>query len=356
MKIRTLGLSIVFCHLLVCPAVAQKLFIQQQTIECGKTGYMVPATATFELKNKGLKKLVIREVHPDCGCTRVQLSKKELGAGDKATLKLTYDARQLGHYVKQAVIYTNASEQPVYLRMKGIVLAELKDYSGTYPFAMGELLADKNVLEFDNVNRGDQPQQEINILNNSERTMTPNVQHLPSYLSAVVTPEKLLPGRAGKVVVTLNSEQIHDFGLTQTSVFLASNLGEKVSSDNELPVSTVLLPDLKNYEGSLRQFAARMELSDTLIVLGKVAGKIQKKATITLTNRGRQPLKISSLQMFTAGMKLTLDKRELQPGEQAKLKVVANRDVLLKARSKPRVLMITNDPDHAKVVITIQVK
>jgi hypothetical protein len=316
----------------------------------------VPATATFELENKGSKKLIIREVHPDCGCTRAQLSRKELGAGQQATLKLTYDARQLGHYVKQVALYTNASEQPVYLRMKGVVLTEVKDYSGTYPFAMGELLADKNVLEFDDVNKGDHPVQEIHILNNGEQMMTPNVQHLPSYLSAVVTPEKLAPGHAGKVTVTLNSEHISDFGLTQSSVYLASNLGDKISPDNELPISVVLLPDLKNYEGSLKQFAAQMHLSDSVLTLGRVKGKMQKSGTIIITNNGRTPLKISSMQMFTPGLQLTLGKSELRSGEQTKLKVTADRDRLLKARSKPRVLMITNDPDHSKVVITIQVK
>ena len=355
-RIRILGLSFIICHLSFSPAGAQKLVVQQQTINCGKTGYEVPATATFELRNKGLKRLVIKEVHPDCGCTQVQVSKKELGANDKATIKLTYDARQLGHYVKQAAVYTNASDQPVYLTMKGVVLEELKDYSGVYPYAMGELLADKNVLEFDDVNKGDHPIQEIHILNNSERQMTPNIQHLPSYLSAIVTPEKLAPGHAGKVSVMLNSENINDYGLTQSSVYLASNLGDKVSPDNELPISVVLLPDLKNYEGNLKQYAARMELSDSVLTLGIISGKNHKSGTILITNRGRQPLKISSMQMFTAGLKLTLGERELQPGQQTKLKIEADRDKLLKARSKPRVLMITNDPDHTKVVITIQVK
>jgi hypothetical protein len=337
-------------------ASAQKLVVSKQTIQCEKTGYEVPVTANFEIRNKGQKRLVIKEVRPDCGCTRVQVSKNELGAGEKAIVALTYDARMLGHYVKQAALYTNASEQPVYLTMKGVVLSELKDYSGTYPYAMGELLADMQTLEFDDVNKGDHPFQEIHILNNSEQTMTPNIQHLPPYLSAVVTPEKLAPGHAGKIMVTLNSAQVHSYGLTQTSVYLASQLGEKVQADNEVPVSVVLLPDLKNYEGNLRQFAPQMELSDSVLNLGMVDGKVQRNGTLVIANNGRTPLKISSLQMFTRGLKLTLDKSEIQPGDQAKLKVTADFEKLLRVRTKPRVLMITNDPDHPKVVITINVK
>ena len=345
-----------FSHFLTFPAGAQKLVLDKQTINCGKSAYSIPVSAQFEFRNKGLKRLVVTDVKADCGCTKAEVSKKELGSGDKATLTLTYDGRMLGHYVKQVALYTNATKQPVYLTMKGVVLSELKDYSGTFPYAMGDLLADKNVLEFDDVNKGDRPIQVIHVLNNGETMMTPNVQHLPSYLSAVVKPENLAPGQAGEVTLTLNSEQIHGYGLTQSSVYLASSLGEKVNPDNELPVSVVLLPDLKNYEGNLRQYAARMELSDSVLTLGMVGGKLQKNGTILITNKGRTPLKITSLQMFTAGLKLTLGKRELQPGEQTKLKVVADRERLLKARSKPRVLMITNDPDHSKVVININVK
>ena len=51
-------------------AFAQKLEITSQTVECGRTGYQQPVTATFEIKNKG-RKLTIESVHPDCGCTRV---------------------------------------------------------------------------------------------------------------------------------------------------------------------------------------------------------------------------------------------------------------------------------------------
>jgi hypothetical protein len=60
--------------------------------------------------------------------------------------------------------------------------------------------------------------------------------------------------------------------------------------------------------------------------------------------------------MFTKGLKLTLNKKELKPGEQAKMKIVGDCDYLRKSRTKPRILMITNDPDQSKLVININVK
>ena len=356
---RCLGLtvlSLLVCHLSLAPAKAQKLVVAQPTIDCGKTGYKVPVTATFEVQNRGMKRLVITDVKADCGCTSADVGKKELAVGDKTQIRLTYDGRMLGHYEKQVAVYSNADAKPLYLKMKGQVLVEIKDYSGSYPYAMGNLLADRGVLEFDDVNKGDQPVQEINILNNGSLIMMPNVQHLPDYLTAKAVPERLLPGRAGKIIVTLNSQNIHSFGLTQNTVYLASQLGEKVNADNEMPVSIVLLPDLTSFEGSNKHFAPKMQLSESSVALGMVNGKKIKKATITIANNGHSPLAISSMQMFTRGMKVTLGKRQLKPGEKTKLKIEGDADLLRKLRTKPRVLMITNDPEHSKVVITVNVK
>lgn len=342
-----------FLFFICLPSSAQKLSITKTTIDCGRTGYEQPATATFELRNKGLRRLIIENVKPDCGCTAVDYP-KEVGAGDKFTIKMTYDARQLGHFQKMAAIISNGSKEPVYLTMKGIVLAELEDFTGNYPLSMGELLLDKNELEYDDVNKGDTPVQEIHVLNNGSQVMQPNVMHLPPYLSATVTPETIAPGRAATITVTLHTDKLRDYGLTQTSVYLAKHLGEKVSQDNEIPVSTVLLPDLKDYNVSNKALAPQLTISTTDVDFTSFDGKSKKSADVLLQNTGKSTLKISSMQLFTSGLKVTLGKREIEPGQTATLKIVGFADQLAAVRTRPRILMITNDPDHAKVVINIK--
>ena len=60
--------------------------------------------------------------------------------------------------------------------------------------------------------------------------------------------------------------------------------------------------------------------------------------------------------MFTTGMSVKLNKTKIKPGEQAKLKVTLNKKQLRNARSKPRVLIITNDPKQPKVVVKMKLK
>ncbi len=348
-------LTTLLLSLAVQAATAQRITVQKKAVDCGKTAFNMPVTAEFELRNKGLRKLRIEDVQVSCGCLEAQYPKNEISAGEKFTLKLTYDARQLGHFTKTARIVSNGSKKPLYLTMRGIVVEELEDYSGTYPFVFGDLRSDKENIEFDDVNKGDLPVQELHIRNMGTSLLQPNIMHLPPYLSAVVTPEWLRPGHSGKITVSLNSAKLHDYGLTQTSVYMGNRLGEKVSESSEMPVSVVLLPNFDGQTAANRKFAPRMVLSeDTLNI--DFEGKSRKKAVVTIANKGRTDLNISSLQMFTVGLRMTLGKQVIKPGETTELKITAYRDELKRARTKPRVLMITNDPDHPKVVISINAR
>lgn len=333
---------------------AQKLVATKTTIDVGKTGYQMPVTGVFEFRNKSIRRLKIDDVKPDCNCTSIDFPKGEIGMGDRFEVKMTYDARQLGHFDHQAAIISNGSSRPIYIRMKGVVLSEWQDFSSSYPVEMGDLRLDRNNLEFDDVNKGFQQVQELHIYNSGTRVYEPNLMHLPSYLSAVVQPARLAPGRAGKIVVTLQSDLLHDYGLTQTSVYLAGNPGDKVSPDHEVSVSTVLLPAFKERTPEQLQYAPKLALSKRQVSI-RFDGKAKRKDVIELTNNGRSELNITSLQLFTNGLEVSLGKRRLQPGESTKLKITALRDDLLKARIRPRILMITNDPDLPKVTIDINI-
>ncbi len=344
-------LLLVLCSLYVGTVSAQRLTIAKETIDIGRTGYEIPVTATFELRNKSLRKLRIERVEPDCNCTTVEYPREEIGINEKFTIKMTYDARMLGHFNKQAAIISNGSKEPQYITMTGVVMGDLMDYSGNYPYNFNQLLSRQNELEFDNVQKGEVRTFEMAIMNNSSgTTMQPNILHLPPYLTAQAVPAKLRPGHSGKMVFTLNSDKIRDYGLTQTTVYLAQQLGEKVNSDTEIGISAVLVPSVKAVEN-----APQLTLSDTTLVFD-FGGKKKLSDEIIVANTGKSTLDITSLQMFTRGLKVTLGKTHLAPMETTKLKITGTAAELKKARTAPRVLMICNDPQQPKVVITINSK
>ena len=341
------------CSLLT--ATAQRLTVKTATIDVGATGYEQPVTATFELRNKGLRRLVIESVKPDCGCTKIEYP-KEVGMGERFTIKMTYDARQLGHFQKMCMVKSNGTKKPFYLTMKGVVSADMRDYSGEYPVEMGDLRLDTDALEFDDVNKGDVPVKEIHIINTGKKAMRPNLMHLPPYLQAITSPDHVLPGRTATITVKLLSDKLRDYGLTKTTLYVAHNPGDKVSQDRAIDVAIVLLPDMKQFEKTNKALAPVLQMSDTDVDFTDFGGKAKKSASVTLTNNGKSDLRISSLQLFTAGLKVTLSKSVIAPGQSAHLKITGTAAELQKLRTRPRILMITNDPDHAKVVVNIKLK
>ena len=343
--------------LLALPASAQKITTQHEVVDCGQVVFSKPVTAEFVLKNDGRKPLVINNVLKSCGCTEVDYPKTGIAAGESFVIKAVYDAKQMGTFTKQVCLYTNADEEPFILSMRGKVVGSVVDFAGSYDEMLGVIKSDAQEVEFDDVNRGDRPVQRIHIFNPTEEMMEPVVMHLPNYLQATVSPSKVAPHRSAEITFVLDSKKLRDFGLNQTSVYLGERPGDKIAPEKEIVVSAVLLPSFDKLTAEQKEQAPKVELSTTDLNLGSFNGKKKRKGEILVTNKGKSVLDIRSMQMFTMGLQVQLKKSKIQPGETVKMKVTAVAADLKKSRAKhPRILMITNDPENAKVVIRINVK
>lgn len=343
--------------LLAVAASAQKITTQHEVVDCGQILFRHPVTAEFQMKNEGHKALIIHNVLKSCGCTTVEYPKNSIAPGDSFVVKAVYDAKQMGSFHKQVCLYSNASDKPYILAMRGRVVDNIINFAGNYTQMLGELKSDAQEVEFDDVNRGDRPVQRIHIFNPTEQLMEPVVMHLPNYLKAVVSPSKVAPHHGAEISFVLDSKKLRDFGLNQTSVYLGERLGDKISPEKEILVSAVLLPDFDDMTAADKALAPKIEISTTQLDLGSFNGKKKLKGDITITNMGKSELDIRSMQMFTMGLQVQLKKSKIQPGETVKMKVTAVAADLKKSRAKkPRLLMITNDPDHAKVVINVLIK
>lgn len=343
--------------LLALPASAQKITTQHEVVDCGQVVFSKPVTAEFVLKNDGHKPLVINNVLKSCGCTEVDYPKTSIAAGESFVIKAVYDAKQMGTFTKQVCLYTNADEEPFILSMRGKVVGSVVDFAGSYDEMLGVIKSDAQEVEFDDVNRGDRPVQRIHIFNPTDEVLEPVVMHLPDYLHAFVSPSKVAPRHSAEISFVLDSKKLRDLGLNQTSIYLGERPGDKIAPEKEIVVSAVLLPGFENMTPAKKALAPKIEMSATDLNLGRFNGKKKLKGEILITNKGKSELDIRSMQMFTMGLQVNLKKSKIQPGETVKMKVTAVAADLKKSRVRhPRILMITNDPDHAKVVVKINVQ
>ena len=333
-----------------------KASFDKQIYECGVVLWKHPVTATFKVKNDGDKPLVISNVTTSCGCTVADWTKTPIAPGQSGVITSTFDSKALGHFQKSVGVYSNASSRPVYLSLRGEVTADPKNYTITHPYQIGAIRLNKDAIEFDDAHKGDKPVAEILVANTTSEVYAPVLMHLPPYLSAEATPEKLGKGRAGKIKVTLDTDKLPKFGLTTATVYLSRFLGDKVGEENAIPVSAILLPDFSNMSQHQRLNPPAIELSLKELNLPSLAINEKKTQTVVVKNVGKSNLEITDLQVFNPALGVQLKKRVLKPGASTKLKITSYGKYLKQIKGTPRVLMITNDPNCPKIIINVNVK
>lgn len=314
-----------------------------------------PATATFTVKNDGDKPLVISNVTTSCGCTVADWTKTPIAPGATGVVTSVFDAKALGRFNKSVGVYCNASARPIYLTVRGEVSADPKNYTLTHPYEIGAIRLNKDAIEFDDANKGEKPTMEILVANTSGEVYTPVLMHLPPYLEAVAVPERIGKRGTGKIKVTLDTDKLPKFGLTTATVYLSRFPGDKVSEENAIPVSAILLPDFSNMSQEQRLNPPAVELSALELTMPPLAEKDKKSMTVIVKNTGKGNLEVTDLQVFNPVLGVQLKKRVLKPGASTKMKITAYGKYVSRMKGTPRVLMITNDPNRPKIIVKVNV-
>lgn len=330
---------------------AQRMEAERSVIDCGQVRFGHEVTADFVIRNGGDRSLTIDEVRTDCGCTTTEYPRTAVAKGKTFRVAATYDAQQMGHFEKRIAVRPTGGAEPLYLTMKGVVVETVTDYTGDYPLTVGELRTDRDSILFGDVNHGETATRRIHVFNPTSETAEPQVMHLPSYIQARVSPSAIPSGTGGTITLTLDTRLMRDYGLHETSVYLGLRPGDKVAADKALPVRALLLPDFRKSDLSR---APRLSLSQSVVTLPLAEGKKRVSAEITLSNTGLSTLEIMSIGLTTPGITLSLSTRQIAPGATARLKVTGERSQLRKMHGPASVLIVTNDPENAKVDIEVR--
>jgi len=344
-----------FCSLASLTLVAQpSISFDQTTKDLGTLLWHTPRSVEFKFTNQSTRDIRLTEVLPDCGCTQTMWSDAPIQPGASGVITAVYDAELLGHFQKSLVVFTDQSEEPIYLTLMGTVSQTQSEPSVEYPYQIGDFFLSTDDVEFDDVNRGDSPIFPLYILNSSKKSYRPELMHLPKYLTASYDPEVILPGRMGRVMLTLDSQQLPAMGLTQTSIYLSRFMGDRVGKENEINVSATLLPDFLDTP-TQHALAPCMEIDSTSISVGLLNKKGKASQQLVIRNTGKTPLLINALQVYNPGISVSIGSRRIDPGEEQKLKVsvTASSDNF---KGRRRILLITNDPKRPKTVIEVTIK
>lgn len=313
-----------------------------------------PVNTTFTITNRGNSPLVITYVSTSCGCTEATYTQEPIAVGESGQISVTYDAGLLGRFNKSVGVFTNSEDSPTYLRIIGTVCSELEDYDEAFPYSIGNVRLDMNEIIFPDGNKGEKLTTDINIINLGDTDYNPIIMHLPKYLKFEAIPAELPRKQSGILRFTVDTNLLDQLGVNQTSVYLARFLGDNISEENELIVSSTLLPDFSNLTALQHSNAPVIDLSAYDIKFGNVKGKNKNSQTVILTNKGKSDLTIQQLQVSNPALSVSLGKQTIKPGKSTKLRIRILNEHLNKRSSNMRIILISNDPKQPKSIIKVQ--
>lgn len=91
-------------------------------IDFGEIAYKTKEVSEFTLTNKGNQPLFIVYGQSSCGCAALDYDEAPIMPGLSAKVKITYDGKDLGDFLKTISIVTNESEDRTVLQVKGTVV------------------------------------------------------------------------------------------------------------------------------------------------------------------------------------------------------------------------------------------
>lgn len=104
------------------PEKQSDIIFKTTVYDFGEIPFGEEAKYNFVFKNISKAPIALTNVKASCGCTSPEWSKEPIAKRKKGSITITYDTKRTGNFNKTIYVYTNNSEQPVLLRVKGTVL------------------------------------------------------------------------------------------------------------------------------------------------------------------------------------------------------------------------------------------
>ena len=97
---------------------------ESDVVDYGEVEYEGDGVREFKFTNTGDDILIIARVYATCGCTVPKKPEDPIKPGESGVIEVKYDTKRVGPIRKTITVYSNASEVPYSLKIKGTVLPE----------------------------------------------------------------------------------------------------------------------------------------------------------------------------------------------------------------------------------------
>jgi hypothetical protein len=102
----------------------QDIKFEEGSFNFGKIAQGTPVTHVFNFKNTGNKPAVVEYCTAECGCTTPEVTKEPILAGKSSTVKVTYNAANMGSFTKRVTVKLVGVAEPIIITITGEVVAK----------------------------------------------------------------------------------------------------------------------------------------------------------------------------------------------------------------------------------------
>ncbi len=316
-------------------------------------------TCTMRVVNTGDSVLSLARVRTACGCTAVDYTRSPIAPGDTGRVDITYSpANRPGEFAKDVWVFSTGRPGRSQLTIVGNVIPAPATLDEQYPVAVGSLRLSGRLVAVGEVPRGERRNVALPAYNASTDTLLVTLHHAPAHLSARAVPDTVPPGAVTTLMVHLDSGRAPLWGLNADSLDvmaepLAPNAGA-LSGIGRLEVVSNVRETFGHLDERQRMQAPVAELScGPRLNLPATPRGGRATATLTIANRGHDPLLVRRLWSGDASVSATVSHSEVGRGKQATVVVTVDTAGCHGKVINTLLEVMTNDPVHPSQIVRL---
>lgn len=309
-------------------------------------------TYKFKFVNTGGSPLLIDTVRATCGCTAPSWTRKPIAPGGTGFVAATYNpAGRPNAFSKYLYVSSNSLTASTKLTIKGEVTAKPRTIEDDYRYQMGALRLKANHLAFGNVANTKQKDYQLDVVNNSDETITLGFERIPGHMEITFEPAVLKPHEKGLVLAKYDASQKKDWGMLIDRVNVSVN---GVSDRNfRLVISANIIEDFATMSEAELAIAPAVKVDNAEVNFGKIKQNEKYEHSFVLTNTGKSKLFIRKIKASCGCTAVQPEKKEIDPGESVKIKTIFNT-AGKRGNQNKNVTVITNDPKRSNLILRIK--
>ena len=325
---------------------------------------------SFKFKNISSEPIAIYGVLSSCGCTSVSWTKDDIKPGGTGTVSANYTNDE-GPYPfdKTLTAYVSGVSRPIILHLRGVSIEKAQPLKDLYPLHYGSIgLKDAEIL-VGNISQGEQKAGYVKVANISSKPVKLSFKNVSENLELSVEPNPIPAGKTADLHYNITSDRKHwgkcwylatllvdgkEVKASGNSVseeeiaggehFIRNHRTDVGSGTSRIGFQATLKENFASWTAEQRKSAPAPYLDESTFSFGRSKAGKTVHAVFTVTNKGKSPLKIYSIDSECSRLTYGKLPESVQPGAKAKIEMDLDTSGLPKGEVTVVVSMTTNSP------------